>query len=167
MWNFCHTNHICYLRDFKKENNSYKKRLNKMKPFLKISSPYLIKNNNKGYSYEKYKTKYDNKILSKKTKEINKSKGFYNQEVLRPNSSFSWIRNSNFENYLRLERKSIYEDNEKMKRRLRNAKPIYSVEKMRKDALNHNKYRKFLLEVLRKNRLTPLFNDEMENILNV
>ena len=38
---------------------------------------------------------------------------------------------------------------------------------MRKDAQNHNNYRKFLLEVLRKNRVTPLYNDEMENILNL
>ena len=42
-----------------------------MKPSLKIIPPYKKRNNNKGYSYEKYKTSYDNKILFKKTREIN------------------------------------------------------------------------------------------------
>ena len=167
MWRVFHTNHICYLKDFKKEDSSYKKRLYKMKPVLKINPPYKIRNRNKGYSYDKYKTKYDNKILYKKTKEINNSKGNYNQEILRPYSSYSGVRNSHFEDYFKLKENSLNEENVKLWKRIKNTKPIYSVQKMKKDAENHGGYRNFMLEVLRKNRATPLFNDEMENILNV
>ena len=167
MWRVFHTNHICYLKDFKKEDSSYKKRLYKMKPVLKINPPYKVRNRNKGYSYDKYKTKYDNKILYKKTKEINNSKGNYNQEILRPYSSYSGTRNSHFEDYFKLKENSLNEENVKLWKRIKNTKPIYSVQKMKKDAENHNNYRNFMLEVLRKNRATPLFNDEMENILNV
>ena len=167
MWNFSHSSHICFLKDFKKEQNSYKNRLNKMNPAVKIVPPYKKTTNLKGYSYDKYKTKYNNKVLYKKTKAIKKSKGCYNQEVLRPYSSFSGIKNSNFDNYLKLERKSTNEENKKMRKRIKSVKPVYSLKKMRKDNIQHQKYRNFMLDVLRKNRATPLFNDEMENILNL
>ena len=167
MWKVFHSNNICQLKDFKKENASYKNRLYKTKPVLNIERPYKPRNRNKGYSFDKYKTKYDNKILYKKKKEINNSKGLYNQDILRPYSSFSGIRNSHFEEYYRLKAYSVNEENAKMRKRIKNTKPVYSVEKMRKDAQNHNNYRNFLLDVLRKNRVTPLYNDEMENILNV
>ena len=167
MWNFRHTSNICYLKDFIKEQKSFKKRLNQAKPVLRINPPYKKSKNIKGYSYDKYKTKYDNQILYKKTNEINKRKGDYNQYILRPNSAFSGIRNSNFDRYLKMEKRAVDEDNDKIMRRIRNVKPVYSVEKMRKDAYKNQKYREFTLEILRKNRLTPLFNDEMENILNV
>ena len=120
MWRVSHSNYICYLKDFKKEQDLYKRKLNNMKPVLKITQPYRKTNNNKGYSFDNYKTKYDNKILYKKTKEINNSKSIYNQHILRPNSAFSGVRNSNFENYLKLKRKTINEDNIKMKKRLKN-----------------------------------------------
>ena len=167
MWNFRHSSNICYLKDFAKEQESFRRRLHHIKPVMKIKPPYKKNNNIKGYSYDKYKTNYDNWILYKKTKEINKSKGEYNQHILRPNSAFSGIRNSNYDRYLKMEKRAVDEDNDKIMRRIRNAKPVYSVEKMRKDAYNHQKYREFTLEILRKNRATPLFNDEMENILNV
>ena len=167
MWNFRHSSNICYLKDFVKEQDSFKKRLHQAKPVLKINPPYKKNKNIKGYSYDKYKTKHDNRILYKKTKEMYKRKGDYNQYILRPNSAFSRIRNSNFDRYLKMEKRAVDEDNDKIMRRIRNTKPVYSVEKMRKDAYNHQKYREFTLEILRKNRLTPLFNDEMENILNV
>ena len=167
MWRVFHTNNICYLKDFKKEQTSFKNRLNKIKPVLKIFPPYKSRNNYKGYSFDKYKIKYDNKILKKKEREINNSKGVYNQELLRPNSGFSGIRNSNFDKYLVLRRKTVDEDNMKLKKRIRSAKPVYSVEKMKKDARENQKYREFMLEVLRKNRVSPLYNDEMENILNI
>ena len=167
MWNYSHSSHICFLKDFKKEQASYKNRLNKMNPAIKIVPPYRKRNNIKGYSYDKYKTKYNNKILYKKIKDIKNSKGNYNQEVLRPNSSYSGIRNSNFDNYFKLEKKSIYEDNKKMWKRIKSTKPAYSIEKMKKDNKQHQIYRNFMLDVLRKNRATPLYNDEMENILNL
>ena len=167
MWRVFHTNNICYLKDFKKEQASFKNRLNKIKPVLKIIPPYKSINNIKGYSFDKYKINYDNKILKKKKREINNSKGNYNQELLRPNSVFSGFRNSNFDKYLELGRRTVHEDNMKLKKRIRSAKPVYSVEKMKKDAKENQKYREFMLEVLRKNRVSPLYNDEMENILNV
>ena len=167
MWRVSHSNYICYLKDFKKEQDLYKRRLYNMKPVLKITQPYRKTNNNKGYSFDNYKTKYDNKILYKKTKEINNSKSIYNQHILRPNSAFSGVRNSNFENYLKSKRKIINEDNIRLRKRLKNIKPVYSVEKMNKSAKDHEKYREFMLEVLRKNRVTPLYYDEMENILNI
>ena len=167
MWRITHSNHICYLKDFKKEQYSYKNRLYSMKPSLKIIPPYKKRNNNKGYSYEKYKTSYDNKILFKKTREINNSKGKYNPEIIRPLSAYSGLRNSNFENYLISKRKSIGEDNIKIRKRIKNVKPVYSNKKMIKDAENHRRYRNFMLEVLRKNRASPLYNDEMVNILNI
>ena len=167
MWRVFHTNNICYLKDFKKEQANFKNRLNKIKPVLKIFPPYKSRNNDKGYSYDKYKIKYDNKILKKKTREINNSKGIYNQGLLRPNSVFSGVRNSNYDRYLELGRRTINEANMKLKKRIRSAKPAYSIEKMKRDAKNNQKYREFMLEVLRKNRVSPLYNDEMENILNV
>ena len=167
MWNFTHCSHICFLKDFKKEQDSYKKKLYKINPAINIVPPYKKRTNLKGYSYDKFKTKYNNKVLYKKTKDIKKSKGDYNQEVLRPHSSFSGIKYSNFDNYLKLERKSINEDNKKMWKRIKNVKPSYSVKTMRKDNIQHQKYRNFMLDVLRKNRATPLFKDEMENILNL
>ena len=167
MWRFSHSNYICYLKDFKKEQTSYKNRLNKMKPVIKITPPYKKTNNNKGYSFDKYKTKYDNRILYKKTKEINNSKSIYNQHILRPNSAYSGIKNSNFQNYVKLEREAVDLDNMKMQKRLKNIKPVYSVEKMKKSALEHEKYKEFMLEILRKNREKPLYNDEMINILNI
>ena len=167
MWNIRHSSNICYLKDFKKEQESFKKRLNQAKPVLRINPPYKKSKNIKGYSYDKYKTNYDNWVLNKITKEISKKKGDYNQHILRPSSAFSGIRNSHYDRYLKMEKRAVDEDNDKIMKRIRNTKPVYSVEKMRKDAYNHQKVREFMLEVLRKNRLTPLFNDEMENILNV
>ena len=167
MRNILHTSNICYLKDFSKKHDLYKKRLNAIKPVLKINPPYKVKNNIKGYSFDKYKIKNDNKILNKKTKEISNRKGEYNQNILRPRSAYSGFRNSNYENYLKLKRKNVDEDNIKIFKRINSTKPVYSYEKMRKDALEHEKCREFMLEVLRKNRATPLFNDEMENILNL
>ena len=167
MWNFRHSSNICYLKDFVKDQESFKRRLKQAKPVMKIKPPYKKNKNIKGYSYDKYKTNYDNKVLYKITKEISNRKGDYNQYILRPNSAFSGIRNSNFDRYLKMEKRAVDEDNDKIMRRIRNTKPVYSVEKMRKDAYKNQKYREFTLEILRKNRLTPLFNDEMENILNV
>ena len=166
MWRTSHTNYICYLKDFKKEQASFKDRLNKMKPVLKITEPYQSYKRNKGYSFDKFKINYDNNILHKKTKEINNSKSIYNQEVLRPNSAFSGIRNSNYENYLKSKKKAIRKDNKKMWKRIKSVKPVYNIEKINKDAKEHKRIKEFMLEILRKNRVTPLYNDEMENILN-
>ena len=167
MWRTAHTNYICHLKDFKKEQASYKNRLDKMKPVLKITTPYLSNNTNKGYSFDKFKINYDNNILHKKTKEINNSKSVYNQYILRPKSAFSGYRNSNYENHLRSKKKAISKDNQKIRKRLKSVKPVYSFEKMNKDAKEHERIKEFMIDILRKNRATPLYGDEMVNILNL
>ena len=167
MWNYLRSSNICYMKDFTKNQEQYKKRLKSIKPVLKFNPPYKAKKNIKGYSFDKYKVKYDNRILNKKTKEINNRRGEYNQTILRPSSAFSGFRNSNYENYLKLEKRNVDEDNNKIWKRIQNTKPVYSIKKIRKDIQEHEKYREFLLEILRKNREPPIFNDEMENILNI
>ena len=38
---------------------------------------------------------------------------------------------------------------------------------MNKSAKDHKKYRESMIEILRKNRVTPLYYDEIENNLNL
>ena len=60
---------------------------------------------NKGYSYTKYKLKYDNNIIKKKMNEIKNKSGPYNIKILRPNNE-SGIKETNYYNIKKLENRS-------------------------------------------------------------
>ena len=47
---------------------------------------HIISKQNKGYSYTKYKLKYDNNIIKKKMNEIKNKTGPYNIKILRPDN---------------------------------------------------------------------------------
>ena len=120
---------------------------------------------NKGYSYTKYKLKYDNNIIKKKMNEIKNKSGPYNIRTLRPNNE-SGIKETKYNNIKKLENIIKNENDKKFLKRIKSAKGNYNIKKMEKSNKKLNDYRKFYLEILRKNRECPFIYYEMQNILN-
>ena len=120
---------------------------------------------NKGYSFTKYKLKYDNNIIKKKMNEIKNKFKPYNIKILRPNNE-TGIKEKDYYNIKNLENIIKKENDNKFRKRLKSAKGNYNIMKMEKSNKKLNDYRKFYLEILRKNRECPFIYNEMENILN-
>ena len=120
---------------------------------------------NKGYSYTKYKLKYDNNIIKRKMNEIKNKSGPYNIKILRPKNDII-IKRSDYFNIKKIEDKIKNENDKKLKRRIKRVKSSYDNKILKKRNEELNSYRNFYLGILRKNRENPFVYSEMENILN-
>ena len=126
---------------------------------------HIISKQNKGYSYTKYKLKYDNNIIKKKMNEIKNKTGPYNIKILRPDNE-TGLQKSNYNEIKKLENITQKEKDKKFKKRLKSAKASYSIQKMKKSSAKLNDYKNFFIKILRRNREHPFIYQEFENILN-
>ena len=126
---------------------------------------HIISKQNKGYSYTKYKLKYDNNIIKKKMNEIKNKTGPYNIKILRPDNE-TGLQKSNYNEIKKLENITQKEKDKKFKKRLKSAKASYSIQKMKKSNAKLNDYKNFFIKILRRNREYPFIYQEFENILN-
>ena len=126
---------------------------------------HIISKQNKGYSYIKYKLKYDNNIIKKKMNEIKNKTGPYNIKILRPDNE-TGLQKSNYNEIKKLENITQKEKDKKFKKRLKSAKTSYSIQKMKKSNAKLNDYKNFFIKILRRNREHPFIYQEFENILN-
>ena len=126
---------------------------------------HIISKQNKGYSYTKYKLKYDNNIIKKKMNEIKNKTGPYNIKILRPDNE-TGLQKSNYNEIKKLENITQKEKDKKFKKRLKSAKASYSIQKMKKNNAKLNDYKNFFIKILRRNREHPFIYQEFENILN-
>ena len=126
---------------------------------------YIISKQDKGYSYSKYKLKYDNNINKKKINEIKNKTGPYNIKILRPDNE-TGLQKSNYNEIKKLENKTQKEKDKKFKKRLKSAKASYSIKKMKKSNIKLDDYKNFFIKILRRNREHPFIYEEFENILN-
>ena len=126
---------------------------------------HIISKQNKGYSYTKYKLKYDNNIIKKKMNEIKNKTGPYNIKILRPDNE-TGLQKSNYNEIKKLENITQKEKDKKFKKRLKSAKASYSIQKMKKSSAKLNDYKNFFIKILRRNREHPFIYQQFENILN-
>ena len=126
----------------------------------------IIYKGNNGYSYTKYKLKYDNNIIKRKMNEIkNKTGPYNNMELIKLNNDRK-IPKSNYKKIKKIENDEKIEKDKKFNKRIKSAKTCYSLKKIQKSNIRLNNYKNFMLKILRKNRDQPFIYQEMENILN-
>ena len=160
MWNHIHSNQICFHIEFLQNQLIFQNKIKNIKPTLCIKPPYSFSPKN-WYLFDKLNQKNNKRNYNKYVNE----KYFKNNNI-RPKSSFPGTRKNQFRHYINYNEWKIEEDNKKISEKILKAKSYYSNEEMRKHSEKHQRYRNFMIGALKKKRATPIFNDEIINILN-